>query len=310
MRDEGAPDGRTRREVLRDAGGMTIAVLAGSALSGGGVAVAVERGRRAFLTAGELRTLRALVDVFIPADQDGGAVEGGCAEAIDALLGAFTFSPPRIYAGAPFSDRSGSPRNHFAEFLALDRYERRAWRLRIEGSRGRRSLERNGPVEGWQATYRAGLAALAREGFADRPAPARETLLRTSSDPAVTRLVDVAWPHTWELMYGAPEYGGNRDLIGWRYSVWDGDVLPRGWTREQVEAGPVPGSTAVLENAPLPVDQLLALSALGASPELIHNVQVRTAGSAGALRDDIAPALRGTGGSAAPGGARGISGGR
>ena len=68
-------EGTTRREALRAAGGMTVAVLAGGALDGG-VAVAVEPGRAAFLTEAELRTLRALVDVFIPADEDGGAVEG------------------------------------------------------------------------------------------------------------------------------------------------------------------------------------------------------------------------------------------
>ncbi len=211
--------GSTRREALKVAGGTTVAVFAGTVLGDGGIAVAVEPGRAAFLTGQELRELRALVDVLIPADQDGGAVAGGCAEAIDALLGAFAVSPPRIYAGGPFSDRGGAARNDFARFLKLDRYEETAWRLRIEGSKGRPDLERNGPVEGWQQTYRKGLAALAAGGFAGRPAAERELALRSSSDPAVTALLGIAWPHTWELMYGPPEYGGNRDLLGWRYAV-------------------------------------------------------------------------------------------
>jgi hypothetical protein len=271
------PEGITRRQALRNAGGMTVAVLAGGALGEAGVAVAVEPGEAAFLKDDELRTLRALVDVFIPADQDGGAVEGGCAEAIDALLGAFRVSPPRIYAGAPFSDRAGSEVNHFTRFLRLDRYETKAWRLRIEGSRGRPQLERNGPVKGWQRIYRDGLAALAAQGFADLPAPARDPVLQ-GGDAAVAELVAEAWPHTWQFMYGAPEYGGNRDLLGWRYAGWDGDRQPRGWTREEVEAGPVPGSSVVLGDFPLPDDELAALIAMGGSPELVHNLLARGEG--------------------------------
>lgn len=283
--------GSTRREALKVAGGTTVAVFAGTVLGDGGVAVAVEPGRAAFLTGQELRELRALVDVLIPADQDGGAVAGGCAEAIDALLGAFAVSPPRIYAGGPFSDRGGAARNDFASFLKLDRYEETAWRLRIEGSKGRPELERNGPVEGWQQTYRKGLAALAAGGFAGRPAAERELALRSSSDPAVTALLQIAWPHTWELMYGPPEYGGNRDLLGWRYAVWDGDVQPRGWSREQVEAGPVPGTTVGLEHLPLPFEELLGLAALGGSSELVHNLVVQAGGSGRSMEEAVAPVL-------------------
>lgn len=282
--------GTTRREALKVAGGTAVAVFAASA-SGGGVAVAVQPGKAAFLSGEELRQLRALVDVFIPADQDPGAVQGGCAEAIDALLGAFAASPPRIYAGGPFSDRAGADRNDFARFLTLDRYEERAWRLRIEGSGGRRELERNGAVPGWQRLYRDGLAALAASGFADRSVAERELRLRAGLGPAVDALVEVAWPHTWQLMYGAPEYGGNRDLVGWKLAVWDGDVQPRGWSREQVETGALPGTTAVLENLPLPFDELLKLSAMGGSSELVHNLLVRADGNASPLRDAVAPIL-------------------
>ena len=37
-------------------------------------------------------------------------------------------------------------------------------------------------------------------------------------------------------MYGAPEYGGNRDLVGWRYIDFEGDVQPRGYTDEEVSS--------------------------------------------------------------------------
>jgi len=283
--------GTTRREALRTTGGLTLAVLAGTGFADGAVALAVDPAKAAFLTNDEMTTLKALVDVFIPADQDGGAVEGGCAEAIDALLGAFAVSPPRIYAGGPFSDRAGASRNDFARFLKLDRYEERAWRLRIEGSGGRRELERNGPVKGWQDVYRDGLAALTAAGFADRSATEREFALRSNSDADVIALLEIAWPHTWQFFYGAPEYGGNRDLLGWKVTVWDGDVHPRGWTREQIQEGALPGTTVGLEKLPIPPQEILTLAAFGGSAELVHNLIVRADGHAGALRDAVQPAL-------------------
>ena len=285
------PDGRTRRELLRDAGTVSVVVMAGSLLGSPAVAFAVDATQRAFLNEEEMRTLRALVDVFIPEDEDPGAAAAGCAEAIDALLGAFTFDPPRIFAGAPFSDRAGSPVNNFENFLRLDAYEEKGWRLRIEGSRGKPELERNGPVDGWQVTYRNGLKALADQGFADAPAPQQQLILRSGSDPSIAALVEIAWPHTWEFMYGAPEYGGNKDLVGWKYAVYQGDVHPRGWTREEVESGPIEEGVVSLSSAPLPLADLLALAAFGGSPELAHNLMVRSGGNVEALRKDVLPAI-------------------
>ena len=286
--------GSTRRELLRDAGTVTVAVWAGGLLGTDAIAVAIQPGQRAFLTDEELRQLRALVDVFIPSDTDGGAIEGQVAEAIDNLLGAFRFKPPRIYAGAPFSNRAGHPENEFTQFLPLDRYERMAWRLRIEGSRGKRELERNGPVTGWQPTYRDGLAALAESGFADQPRPQRERTLEDSSDPRVQALADIALPHTLELMYGAPEYGGNEDLLGWRYTEYQGDRQPQGWTREEVEAGPVPGETLAIGRLPLAPPELLTLAALGGSPELMHNLLASSEGSFERLRQQLRGVLEST----------------
>ena len=219
-----------------------------------------------------MAALRGLVDRFIPGrpeDTEEGALAGGCAEAIDALLGAFRADPPMIYAGAPFSDRAGSPVNHFERFLKLDRYETKAWRPRIEGSEAWLKLEFNGPVKGWQEIYREGLAALnaaaGAAGFGALPGPARDLILQSSNDPAVGELVDVAFPHTFEFMYGAPEYGGNSDLIGWKYTNYDGDVQPRGWTREQIEQ-PDSGAAAQPAGSPsTPLETLITLAPL-ASP--------------------------------------------
>ena len=293
----GGPDtgGITRRAVLRDGTALAVAVLAAGAASPyGGVAVGVIPGRAAFLTESELHTLRGLVDLFIPGkpdDADHGAVAAGCAEAIDALLGAFRVSPPRIFAGAPFSDRAGSPVNHFEKFLPLDKYETRGWRLRIEGSRGRRGLEFNGRVTGWQEVYREGLKALNEASgdrrFADLPPQERQFILRQNEDGPIGDLVDIAFPHTYEFMYGAPEYGGNRSLISWRYTDWHGDVHPRGFTREQVEQ-PDPDSNQITAADLALLKQLVPLVPL-ASPEFAHNVVARSGGSLRALRAQLEP---------------------
>ena len=285
--------GITRRAVLRDGTALAVAVLAAGASSPfGGVAVAVTPGRAAFLSEGELHTLRGLVDVLIPGkptDPDHGALAGGCAEAIDALLGAFGTTPPRIYAGAPFSDRAGSPVNHFEQFLGLDAYEERAWRLRIEGSGGNKALEFNGPVKGWQAVYREGLKALdgASSGgrYGDLSPVEREMVLRQNESGAIGDLVDLAFPHTLAFMYGAPEYGGNRGLVGWKYTVWDGDVHPRGYTREQVEQ-PDGGNEVLSPGERELLEQLVPLAPL-ASPELAHNIVSRSGFSLRALRAEL-----------------------
>lgn len=291
----------SRRAVLR--GGVAL----GAALfvpfrggPGGAVAVALAPGAPGFLTGPELATLRALVDRFVPGqpeDLDPGAVAAGCAEAIDALLAAFAVDPPRIYAGGPYSDRGGAPHNDFAEFLPLDDYEATAWRLRIEGSAGRPDLEFNGPVRGWQTVYRDGLAALdaaAGGAFAALPGPARDVVLRTSDDRAVTALIDVAFPHTLEFLYGAPEYGGNRDLVAWGMIGWDGDVQPRGYTREEVENPDDPGLVGALPGPPagpdlpagLDVEDLAAVAPFAFS-EAALGLLARTDGRFSAMQAEV-----------------------
>ena len=54
---------------------------------------------------------------------------------------------------------------------------------------------------------------------------------RLRANPRFTAMV---YDHACEGMYGAPEYGGNRDLVGWRYIDFDGDVQPRGYTDAEV----------------------------------------------------------------------------
>jgi hypothetical protein len=142
-------------------------------------------------------------------------------------LGAFTFDPPRIWAGGPLSGRAGGEAG-FGEFLPLSRLEELAWRTRIEGSQGIPERERNGAVIGWQQQYRKGLAALGADYCA---ITAKEQDVRLDALPEFKALF---YEHACEGAYAAPEYGGNRDLLGWTAIGYDGDVQPRGYTDEEV----------------------------------------------------------------------------
>jgi len=182
-----------------------------------------------WLSDDEYRTLTAMCERLIPADDTPGATDAGVADYIDGLLGAFAVDPPRIWAGGAFSGRFGGEAG-FGRFLPLTALDELAWRTRIEGSLGIAEREFNGPVVGWQPRYRAGLASLGADFAAcDRDEQAR----RMRADPEFTRLV---YGHACEGMYGAPEYGGNRGGVGWAGIGFAGDVQPRGWTDEEVSA--------------------------------------------------------------------------
>jgi hypothetical protein len=172
--------------------------------------------------------VRAAVDRLIPPyEAHPGAAEGGVADYIDGLLGAFLVDPPRIFAGGPFSGRFGGDAG-FARFTPLTKHQELAWRTRIEGSQGIEAREFNGPVVGLQERYREGIAALGAD-FAD--VDAHEQDRRLDLKPGFKALL---YEHACEGMYSAPEYGGNRDLSGWKAIQWPGDVQPRGYTDEEV----------------------------------------------------------------------------
>jgi hypothetical protein len=184
----------------------------------------------AFFTDDEYRAIESMCAVFIPADEDPGAAESGVADYIDTFLGAFAFDPPRIWAGGPFSGRHGGEAG-FGHWHRLNALDELAWRTRLEGSLGRPEREWNGPVVGLQERYREGLAALGAD-FADLDVDEQTARLE-----AHRPFAELVWGHVCEGMYGAPEYGGNRDLAGWRYIDFEGDVQPRGYTDAEV-SGP------------------------------------------------------------------------
>jgi hypothetical protein len=173
------------------------------------------------------RVLGAACDRLIPEDETPGATSAGVPDYIDGLLGAFLVDPPRIWAGGPTSGRHGGEAA-FSRFHDLGPLDELAWRTRIEGSRGIPEREFNGPVVGLQELYRSGLAELG-EDFCDLGPDEQDERLR--SRLAFTALL---YEHCCEGMYGAPEYGGNRDGSAWEAIEYPGDVQPRGWSDAEV----------------------------------------------------------------------------
>jgi hypothetical protein len=181
-----------------------------------------------FLSDHEYAAVNAAADRLIPpAGPHPGGAALGVADYIDGLLGAFTFDPPLIFAGGPFSGRAGGDAS-FADFLPLSRYEELAWRTRIEGSLGIAAREFNGAVRGWQAIYREGIAALGADFTAADGAEQDRRLA------AQRELRNLLYQHACEGAYGPPEYGGNRDLAGWHAIEFPGDSQPRGYTDDEV----------------------------------------------------------------------------
>jgi hypothetical protein len=180
-----------------------------------------------FFSGTEYRVIEAACARLIPTDEDPGATEAGVADYIDGYLGAFSFDPPRIWAGGPFSGRFGGAPG-FAAFHRLTPLDELAWRTRIEGSLGRPEREWNGPVVGLQERYRGGLQLLG-EDFADVGPDEQDQRLVAHKD-----FTALLYEHACQGMYGAPEYGGNRGLVGWGYIDYLGDVQPRGYSDEEV----------------------------------------------------------------------------
>ena len=98
-------------------------------------------------------------------------------------------------------------------WLELGPAEGHAWRQRIDG---------------WQAAYRAGLAALG-DDFAELDGDAQDE--RLAADPAFRWLL---YEHCCEAVYGDPAYGGNAGEAGWRSVGFPGPPFPRGYTAQEV----------------------------------------------------------------------------
>jgi len=226
-----------RRAFLRTAGYFSLLSLAPASLLADIAQKNCENNVCVFLNAQQTQTLQALCAHFIPGppdDPDPGALEAGVPQYIDLMLGAFMIHPVRIHAGGPFSMRDmQNQHNSFMDFLLLDAIEERAWRTRIEGSKGLPEREWNGPVKGWQQTYVDGLKLLDEKYFTNLSHFRKNLLLRTAGGE-LKEFLDLAFKHTLEGMYGAPEYGGNINRVGWAYTRWPGDHQPMMYSDAEV----------------------------------------------------------------------------
>ena len=255
-----------RRSFLSAAGALGLLTLLPGCGSSTSLSPAASGERGRFLDAHELDTLRAVTARLIPGPPDDpapGAREAGAAEAIDSLLGAFISGVPPIHAGGPFSDRAGSTHDDFADFVPLDAQAELGWRIRIEGSKGLPEREFAGPVVGLQDVYRNGLAHLdaraqqfSGKDFVDLSGVEQDLLLLDLTDGDTQAFVGAAFANTLEAVYGAPEYGGNRNLAGWSFTQWGGDNEPTGFTDVQVST-PGPASGAIGPSAIAQVEKFL-----------------------------------------------------
>ena len=103
----------------------------------------------AFLTPLQYSILEAVCARLVPSDDAPDGAEMGAVDYIDTLLGAFTFTPPRIWAGGPFSGRFGGE-SSFSDFEELSPprnwpgalASRAPWAYRKESGLGRSSAFR------------------------------------------------------------------------------------------------------------------------------------------------------------------------
>ncbi len=161
-----------------------------------------------------------------------GAREAGVVFFIDFFLSAFDDDPPRIFAGGPWSDRHGGAENLMADFVPLSSYEEEQWRARLADL---------------QERYRVGIAALDEAAGADFTAvsPEEQDAILVADTPDGFR--GLLFEHAIEGTYAVPEYGGNRELVGWTETMSAGDVAPLGWAAEEVTEsdGPDPAPEGV-----------------------------------------------------------------
>jgi hypothetical protein len=103
-------------------------------------------------------------------------------------------------------------------------------------------------------------------GFAAASKPDQDKLLGDLNDEALQNFIGAALANTLEAMYGPPEYGGNRGLVGWSSNGWTGDTQPRGFSRERVTTADRTATAADrVASGERPLD---ALSTLRGLPDL------------------------------------------
>jgi hypothetical protein len=178
-----------------------------------------------FFTAHQAAVVEAATARIAPGPRDDpaeaghpGAREAGVTGYIDATLAALQTG--KVFAGGPWSSRHTSGPDMMARFAPLDPVAKIAWRNRLTA---------------WQDQYRQGiehLDKLAGGDFTQASHEKQDKILAAQSSSEFTSLL---FGHTIEGLYASPEYGGNRDLAGWKEIGFPGDIQPRGYSADEVE---------------------------------------------------------------------------
>jgi hypothetical protein len=239
----------TRRRFVKVLGGAAAIATLPIGATGCGDNDHLARGR--FLDQRQWRTIDLATGIILPSAPDQiGAREANAVGYIDGLLAAFDVTPPAIFAAGPFSGRAAIPDSHgaptkqfpaddFARFLPLSRVQDIAWRVRLFGSAQTAGGGFNdavlGATTGWRALYRDGIARLDRAAATihahytfDLLEPADQSLALDTVAADVPAFWQALVEHTLEGTFAAPEYGGNRYTLGWRFTEYDGDSAPLG----------------------------------------------------------------------------------
>ncbi len=181
-----------------------------------------------FLSPHQAAVLDAATRRLIPGPEDNplelgcpGAHEANVVGFLDNMLAAFSFSPPLVHAGGPWSNRAGGTEDFMAEFVPLDRAQTYGWQQRIAD---------------YREQYTNGIALLDQQAGGDFTSVSKvrqDLILGHGKAESFTTLL---FGHTIEAMYAVPEYGGNANLVGWQDIKFPGDNQPRGYTDAEVEA--------------------------------------------------------------------------
>lgn len=149
-----------------------------------------------------------------------GAHEANVVRYIDTMLSLFSFNPPKLFTGGPYSNRNTKGPNYMERFTPPDVAQANAWKKRIAGLR---------------AEYIAGVKLLdskAGGDFTSLPGLRQDVIL--AGGDAVGEFRSILFQHTIEGMYSVPEYGGNANLVGWKEIGWPGDRHPKGFSDREM----------------------------------------------------------------------------
>jgi hypothetical protein len=246
----------TRRELLGWASAATaisLPPLAGCTSSPSPAAAPKSTPMPSFFTSEDAAILNALADAVLPPDDLVGGSALGVVSYIETLLTAFDSNPPTVFAGGPYSGRTplpsstGQPSSSFPEdafktFLPMDRYQARAWKLRIEGSSGVAGGGPNDPITGPIVGLRQAVAKAIADAKAAMPENVTATELTIDEKTTMLRSIDPTTQSTLielvlEGAFTAPEYGGNPNLAGWKMTYFEGDSQPLGYSWFDLKTG-------------------------------------------------------------------------